>query len=87
MHEEWVRSELAFGDRARNPKWSTAIAVGRRAFVEQVQRDLGVRGRYRRIEEANGTAILRDAESSYTPHFAPEMPSLSPETAGHRAEM
>jgi putative transposase len=86
VHEEWVRSKLACRDRAREPEWSDAIAVGRRAFVEQVQRDLGARGRYRRIEEANGTAILRDAESPYTPHFAAEMPHLSTEMARSRVQ-
>jgi hypothetical protein len=38
---------------------------------------LGARGRYRRIEEANGTAILRDAECPYTPRFAGKMSRLS----------
>jgi hypothetical protein len=78
-----VRSELVSGDLARVPEWSTAVAVGRRAFAEQVQRDLGVRGRYRRIEEANGAAILRDAESSYAPRLTTEMPCSSAETAGN----
>jgi hypothetical protein len=55
--------------------------------VEQIQRVLGVRGQYRRIDEANGTAILRDAEKSYTPHFAPKMPRLSSEIAGNRVAM
>jgi putative transposase len=76
-HEEWVRSKLACGARSREPQWSAPIAVGRRAFVEQVQRDLGAQGRYRCIEEENGTAVLRDTESAYLPHFTPEMPGLS----------
>jgi putative transposase len=87
VHEEWVRSELASRDLARVPEWSTAVAVGRRAFVEQVQRDLGVRGRYRRIEEANGTAVLRDAESSYAPRLTTEMPCPSAEIADNCVEM
>lgn len=68
-HEEWVRSKLADRDRAREAEWSSAIAVGSRAYVEQVQRDLGSRGRYRRIEEGNGAAVLRDADGLYAPRF------------------
>jgi putative transposase len=86
VHEEWVQSKLACRDRAREPEWSDAIAVGRRPFVEQVQRDLGARGRYRRIEEANGTAILREAESRYQAHFAAEMPGLSTEMPRSRVQ-
>jgi putative transposase len=84
-HEEWVRSKLASHDRSREPDWSTAIAVGRRSFVEEVQRELGARGRYRSIEEDNGTAVLRETEGVYVPHFAPEMPRLSAEMALQQA--
>jgi putative transposase len=85
-HEEWVRSKLASHDRSREPAWSTAIAVGRRSFVERIQRELGPRGRYRRIEEYEGTAVLREIEGVYARSFAPEMPRLSAKIAPQQIE-
>jgi hypothetical protein len=77
VHAEWVRAKLAGRDRAREPEWSTAIAIGRRAYVEEVQYELGSRGRYRRIEEENGSAVLREPDGLYAPHLAVEMTHLS----------
>jgi hypothetical protein len=65
VHEEWIEGTLANGKRSREPKWSEAIAVGRRRFVEEVKRKLGTRARYRRIGEEDGTAVLREAEEHY----------------------
>ena len=65
MLEEWIESALANGNASREPKWSEAVAVGRRSFVEEVKRTLGARARYRRIADEDATAVLRDAEAHY----------------------
>ncbi len=65
VHTDWIESALASGHNAREPKWSEAIAVGRRSFVEDVQRSLGVQARYRRIAEEDGASVLRDAVATY----------------------
>lgn len=64
-HEEWINTALASGDRDREPKWSESIAVGRRAFIEEVKRELAGRARYRRIAEDEGASVLRDAAGEY----------------------
>jgi len=66
-HAEWIETALASSQRSREPQWSEAIAVGRRAFVEDLQRHLGARARYRQILAADGLSVLRDAEEGYRP--------------------
>jgi hypothetical protein len=50
---------------AREERWTDAIAVGSRGFVEQVQRELGGRGRYRVIEQACEDYLLRESSNPY----------------------
>ena len=54
LHEEWIETALASGHRAREPKWSEAVAVGRPSFVAEVQLNLGAPARYRQIAEDDG---------------------------------
>ena len=65
VHAERIEAALASGDREREPEWSESIAVGRRAFVEEVKRELAGRARYRRIVEDDGESVLRDGEEAY----------------------
>ena len=65
LHEEWIETTLASGHHAREPKWSEAIAVGRRSFVEEVHQNLGARARRRKIAEEDGASMLRDADGTY----------------------
>ena len=67
VHEQWIASALTNGQQSREPQWSEAIAVGRRSFVEAIQRQLGVRACYRQIAEADGLSVLRDADEDYRP--------------------
>ncbi len=64
-HAEWIETALASGDREREAKWSESVAVGQRAFVEKVKRELAGRARYRRIAEDDGTSVLRDGADEY----------------------
>jgi putative transposase len=56
----------------RDDRWSEAIAVGSRPFVEKVQGELGLKARYREVIEADGTYALRDAAQSYGLDFPDE---------------
>jgi hypothetical protein len=67
VHEEWIEAALADGRLSREPKWSEAIAVGRRCFVEEVQRNLGARSHYRSIAEDDGASVLRETDEPYGP--------------------
>jgi len=72
VHEQWIESALASARRVREPQWSEAIAVGRRAFVEEIQRQLGVRARYRQIDGADGQSVLREADGVYGAIMGPK---------------
>jgi putative transposase len=65
VHGAWFEGALGGGSWERQPQWSEAVAVGGRELVEEVQRCLGARGRYRVISEEHGTAVLREAEEAY----------------------
>jgi putative transposase len=46
--------------RARNDRWSEAIAVGSLAFVEKVKGELGVKALHREFEQLGGGYALRE---------------------------
>jgi hypothetical protein len=62
-----VTAIVAHGSRSREPPWSEALAVGRRTFVEEIHRQLGMRARYREIVDGEGVSVLRDGEALYRP--------------------
>ena len=75
------RARSCRGDQRRESQWSEAIALGRQSFVEEVQRKLGSRARYRRIEGKAGTWVLRETAGAYTGHLAGEMGALTSNSA------
>ena len=84
--EQWIEAALARGDRSREPQWSEALAVGRQSFVERVQRDLGRRGQYRRIEP--GEELLSKVgdggfQAARSISFSPSL-NLTPSTISAR---
>lgn len=76
-HSRWIETALRTRARQRDPQWSESVAVGGREFVESVQRTLGDRGRYRKIEEAAGMHSLREAAATYSHHPGAENASIS----------
>ncbi len=81
VHREWVETALREGRRRRERRWTEGVAVGSRGFVEQVQRELGGRGRYRGIEPEGGGYVLREGAESYGGHSAGETASLRRKSA------
>jgi putative transposase len=69
VQNEWIESTLATRRCERETQWSEAVAVGRRSFVAGVQEHLGIRARYRRIEDVDGFSILREEEPPYSLDF------------------
>jgi hypothetical protein len=65
VHEQWIEGALASGHQSRQPHWSEAIAVARRTFVEEIQRQLGVWATYRQIADGDGQSILREGDGVY----------------------
>jgi putative transposase len=79
-HRQWVEDALAQA-RKRDERWSQSVAVGAKAFVEEVQRALGVRGKHRLIDEDDGSHILREPLRPYGGVFEGKKRGLSPNNA------
>lgn len=80
VHAQWIAAALARRERARQAQWTESLAVGGRDFVEGVDRELGARSRYRRIEQADGMQVLREVPESYGAAFGAELGPLGLET-------
>lgn len=63
-HRQWVADTLTEGPR-REERWSQALAVGGKAFVERVQQELGVRGRHPQVEIDDVAHALREPSNEY----------------------
>ncbi len=85
-HRQWVAQALAGEAARRDERWSEAIAVGSHAFIEKMRAELGMKARYREIDEANGTCTLREAKGSYTNGFNSENHALRSNNIGLCAE-
>jgi hypothetical protein len=72
VHRDWIETALRQAARGRDERWTEAIAVGSRSFVEKVQRELGGRGRYRVIEQASEGCLLRESSEPYGLNSAAE---------------
>ncbi len=77
VHREWINSKLRAGCLDREPQWSEALAVGRRSFVEKVKEELGLRARYRKIDDLEGMSVLHEGAEAYKCVSGGEMPRLS----------
>jgi putative transposase len=55
-----VEKGLQNGSALRDDRWSEAIAVGTRSFVEKVKNELGGKAGHRDVIEADGSYALRE---------------------------
>ncbi|MEK6593404.1 MAG: transposase [Pseudomonadota bacterium] len=65
-HRGWVRAALTRGKDARDGRWSEALAVGSKEFVDQTKSKLGITTLHRSVIETGGAYILREPNSAYT---------------------
>ena len=72
MVEQGLEKRLA----RRDDRWSEAIAVGSRPFVEKVKNELGFKVRHRDVMESDGTYALREAAEAYGLSFTAESKAL-----------
>lgn len=77
---------MARGDLERKRRWSEAVAVGRRSFVEEVQQELGTRARYRHVDDIDGLSVLRESVVAYCGHVDHQIDWLSAKLAVNLAE-
>ncbi len=64
-HAGWIADALAVGVGERDERWSESVAVGRRAFVEDVRRTLRVRTPGRRIHGDGESWSIHEPEDGY----------------------
>lgn len=65
----WTNAALDSGASTRDERWSGSIAVGDRAFAEEVRAALDLDSRSPRIRGGEGAYILREDDEPYEPFF------------------
>ena len=75
-HRQWIEKGLENGMAVRDDRWSESIAVGNRAFIDQVKNELGFRATHRELVEAEKTYALCEAAAAYDFGFAAENEAL-----------
>ena len=78
-HRGWVEESLRMKPPVREDKWTQSIAVGSEAFIKDTKSELGLRAKYRKIDQAGMSYQLREKQNSYNSNFAPENEVLSAE--------
>jgi putative transposase len=64
-HKGWVEEQLQGAGKKRQDEWTGSIAVGSKAFIENVKSHLGFRAKGRDVIEAGEGYQLRENLSSY----------------------
>ncbi len=64
-HRQWVAHALTGNALARDDRWSQAIAVGGKSFVDDVQVALGIVAKHREVGGTDGTYTLREPARDY----------------------
>lgn len=81
-HRQRIEEALAHDRVARDERWSEAIAVGSKVFVERVQAELGIGARHREIKQVGDAYALREphgAHGAYSGIFSGRNEPLRPE--------
>jgi putative transposase len=71
-HKGWVEEQLQVAGKKRQDEWTSSIAVGSKAFVEDVKARLRFRAKGRDVVEAGERYQLRENLSSYKALFGVE---------------
>lgn len=64
-HHSRIEQELKKSQLLRQSKWTQSIAVGDKAFVEQIKKNLNIRAKGRQILEDEDDYQLRDGQTGY----------------------
>lgn len=66
VHREWVDDALRAGGGTRDARWSESIAVGGKAYLDQIKDTLEGRATHRQIDESDGLHTLREPSVTYS---------------------
>jgi len=69
-HRQWIEEGLVNGLANRDDRWSEAIAIGSRSFVDKVKGELGFKAAHRDVIEGDGSYALREPSEAYARKFA-----------------
>lgn len=58
-YETWIQEKLTFGRLQREKKWTEAIAVGNKEFVENIHTKTGKKLHHKIYNDGNGSFILK----------------------------
>jgi putative transposase len=64
-HFKWIDSSLQVKKMGKEDKWAQSVAVGSRAFVENIKESLGFKVRGRKVIETYETSELRETQAAY----------------------
>ena len=78
-HRQWVEEIIDKKDYRRKPELTESLAVGSKAFVENVGKKLKPNRFEKKIKELDGHYELREPEATYNVSFGHENELLSPE--------
>ena len=78
-HRGWVEEYLGDGVKGRQEEWTESIAVGSRAFIENVKGLLGYRAKGRDVIEVAQRYQLREGSAQYKALFGAEKEDIGPE--------
>jgi REP element-mobilizing transposase RayT len=70
-YNQRIEEKLKSGNPFREDQWTESLAVGEKAFVEEIRASLGVRAIGRIIVDDGGQQQLRDSQNPYHAHFDP----------------
>jgi putative transposase len=66
VHRQWIEAARKRKLAVRDARWSEAVAVGSRDFVEKIKGELGVKALHREVEQLDGSYALREPGEAYT---------------------
>jgi REP element-mobilizing transposase RayT len=79
IHRQWIEDALKEYCFVREAKWSEAVAVGCKAFVEETQQSLGLGAKARSCQSTIDGYQLKEAAGEYSVHFGGKKVRLTPE--------
>jgi putative transposase len=71
-HRDWVAEALGREKNIRDRKWTQSIAVGSEQFIENMQEDLGVSAKGRKVVGSEDVFQLRETVVPYNADFGAE---------------
>jgi putative transposase len=76
-HSGWIEEALRSDRHVRESKWVESVAVGSEEFVKMTKERLGFQVKGRSVSRSDEDYQLREQQSAYSAHFAPENALLS----------